>query len=454
MDVDLRLAMLVFGAISFILWRRLGGDIFDRKKIEDLLLNFVFLITSVGTVVLFVSVLARIDPTPSIRYVAYAIGLRQLLSFEHAIPDDIASNVTVQDIDRIDTDGDGFPEWVVFYRFDKQGVLPGINENNLSPVQIAVYDNDRGNPPVVFPYILRAPGRDYLSEGITKLYLAPVTIDRNGPDGGDLDEIVVEGRDAQNVVTSLAMFRFQQNSERWDFPRDAPARYQPIGLFRAGDGISFDSVTKRVTTIDRSSYERSQMVVRSIYELNPATNSYLDSYNSTELAAPVVSTLDFVAGTPSDILESAYPEKIVLGFLASLCGGSGDGLCRNSVANAPTDFLQMDSDAYYNYVNGEHNYFGIPSATVADIFISNLRYYPEVETDPDLLQTGRGRDVVTGEESRYGVVDVTFSVAGSSTSEVRRFELNRIKSQWKIYRLAQGDLPPLGSVAETATTSQ
>ena len=68
--------------------------------------------------------------------------------------------------------------------------------------------------------------RDYLGEGGVAIELENVTSDENGPQGEDLAELLTKG------INELGIFRFRQNSEFWDFPRDAPPRYQSIGFFR------------------------------------------------------------------------------------------------------------------------------------------------------------------------------------------------------------------------------
>jgi hypothetical protein len=40
--------------------------------------------------------------------------------------------------------------------------------------------------------------------------------------------------------------------------------------------------------------------------------------------------------------------------------------------------------------------------------VKALQYFPQIETDPDLLTTGGGRDVVTGEQAQANAVDVVF----------------------------------------------
>jgi hypothetical protein len=132
-----------------------------------------------------------------------------------------------------------------------------------SPIMGAVYDNDRGNPPVIFPYQLRAPDRNYLSEQQTfgpTLTVQDLALDRSGVNSANVPEVIVQDGN------ELTIFRFRENSAAWDFPRDTPPRYQAIGFFR-GNAVSLDEETKQVTVIDRDGYERSQLALRSVYDL-------------------------------------------------------------------------------------------------------------------------------------------------------------------------------------------
>jgi hypothetical protein len=101
----------------------------------------------------------------------------------------------------------------------------------------------------------------------------------------------------------------------------------------------------------------------------------------------------------------------------------------------------LAGDALREYNNGNPGYFGLPAFdSLQNIAISNLRYYPRLETDPDLLETGSGRDVVTGEEPRLNIVDV--SLVFDNRIEALRYEMGQVEGQWKIIRRA-GGLAPL-----------
>ncbi|MEM7345741.1 MAG: hypothetical protein AAF485_15970 [Chloroflexota bacterium] len=439
LSLDARIVLFLFFAfvtgVLFILRR---GSVLSFGDIIQIVLDFLLVPSALITVGLFVGVITRTDPMPLIRQAGYQIGLQQLVSFSNAIPANLDETLAVQSVERLDTDGDGFREWVVYYQFDLQ--------SGRDPIEVVIYDNDRGNPPVIFPYALRAPDRNYLGEGVAFVSLDDITEDSNGPNGEDLSEILVEG------PTELTMFRFRQNSAEWDFPRDAPARYEPIGFFRGNGGVEFDRSTKEVSVIDRNGFERSQLAIRSIYGINPATETYLDSFDASRIAAPIISTIDFYQGPPSDINNTAFPEKVVLAFYASTCGDTNKTLCNNADEGwSPSQFLASNSDAFTEYNNGNAAYFGLPSfAGVQTLSVTHLRYYPQLETDQDLLVSGGGRDVVTGEEAQFNIVDIYF-VANGNPLQTARFEMGLVNGQWKIIRGLSLDLPELGAATQIST---
>jgi hypothetical protein len=409
---ELRIAFLVLLFLTGILLLiRTRGALLGALNIGQVFLDFLIVPLALGTALTFLMIIFRIDPLPIIRTMAYHLSFQQNVSFAAAIPPHLENNMEIEDVRKMDPDGDDFSEWVVAYRYDERG--------DEGPIHVAVFDNDRGNPPVLFPYVLRPPDRDYLSETTVSYELLPVTEDENGPYDEDLDELLVRGG------KELGIFRFNQNSEIWDFPRDAPPRYEAIGFFRGDGGISFDEETKQVTVLDRGGYDRSQLVARSVYALNPVTNTYWDQfYGPTELdrqlAAPVFTTIEFFGGPPQDLLDAFYPEKIVLAFYIL---GSGENWDRS-------DLVAGDAAAEYN--NGKTKFFGLPSlGSTPQIAVTHLEYYPSLETDPDLLVTGGGRDVVTGEEAQQDVVDVTF-VVGDTPLQTIRYKMEKIEGRWKI----------------------
>lgn len=443
MALDLRIVFLFLLFLTLILFAlRQQQPAITFNDLRLIVLDFLFLPVALGTVLIFAFLITRTDPFPYLRQLAYELSLRQNVNFQEAIPERLENYLSVHNVQKIDTDGDGFDEWVVAYKYELQ--------SNHSPIQVIVYDNDRGDPPVLFPYQLRVPNRTYLAEepAALSITLEQVTENRIGPDNMDLPEILVADRNR------LSIFRFDENSAEWDFPRDAPPRYQAIGFFQGNVGqaidvraVTLDDLTKNVTVRDRNGFERSQLMVRSVYGFNPATNSYWHSLAplgsdqplNPVLAAPIVSTIDFFSGPPADILNTTYPEKIVLAFYTAQCGEVDDTLCLNNVEWDPTDFLAMDALQEYN--NNNADYFGLPFlGEVPNISVNVLRYYPQLETDADLLVTGQGRDVVTGEEPRFNLVDIGLVVGGSVRA--LRYEMGVVDGLWKIVRRV-GELDPV-----------
>jgi hypothetical protein len=452
----LRVAFLIALIATIIIYLLVVGP--PPIHLSQALGTNLILIGGAATAILFVVLLFRLNPFPYIRSGAETMGLGQLVNFDTAfdsgLPDAVSENIGVVSVERADTDADGFEEWVVFYLFDKRA--------GSSPIHGAVYDNDRGNPPVIFPYQLQAPDRNYLSEQQIfgpALTVQALATDRNGRDGADVPELIVQGGD------ELTVFRFQENSQPWDFPRDSPARYQPIGFFRGSGGVTINlnqgsANYGRVTVIDRNGFERSQLAIRSVYGLvvGPDGNqTYLDplpplgGVGGPQVAAPIYSTVDFNPIPPDELFNTPFPEKIVLGFYAATCG-TGDGtLCNedNMAANLlwrpPTaslgDFL--GGEALGAFSSGNSAYFSLPAFSGnSNILVAQLRYYPQMETDPDLLETGGGRDVVTGEQGRTGLVQIAFTINGSARQEACYY-MERVDGLWKIMnRLSQSCTQP------------
>lgn len=437
----LRIAFLVSLVLTIFFYNLQFGSAIGPAWLLETFKRVLVLVGMAATGALFIILLFRIDPMPFIRLNAYYSGLEQLVNFDNALPNNLAKNLAVAKVERLDTDGDGFKEWLVFYQFDKRA--------KSSPVQAAVYDNDRGNPPVIFPYALRAPDRNYLSEESIDISVSvePVAKDTNGPQNSDANEIVIAGKN------ELTIFRLrmplEQQSGEWDFPRDVPSRYEAIGFFRGSGNVKFDKSTKQVIVNDRNGYERSQLAIRSVYALqtDPATGfeTYLDPIqslgdtNPATLAAPIISTIDFFPTPPDDVINTPFPEKIVLAFYTSTCAGPNNTLCNSYNATWETQkFLTGDALAAAQTNNA--GFFGLPSLTGNEnISVSQLRYYPQLETDPDRLESGAGRDVVTGEQAQEGLVEIAFTVNGSALQNLR-YNIKLVGTpegaQWKILSLA------------------
>lgn len=410
--MDLRLLFVVFLAITIFIFTIRKGPALSWQDMWIIFLDFLLVPVAIGTFVFFTLLITRTDPMRLLLEISATISGRFNVSFLDAIPPDLQDSLEVLSVNRYDTDGDDFSEWVVFYQFDL--------DSGRNPVQGVIYDNDRGNPPVIFPYQLRAPDRDYLSEGGVSLNLTQIPVD-----GGGSAEILVYGS------RELSIFRFEENSETWEPPRDDPPRYQAIGFFRGTEGVSRNQ--DRVTVRNRDEFERSQLVRRTIYEYQPDTESYFDS-TLVNLAPPVLETVDFLSSPPDDVFDTAFPEKVVLAFYASTCGGVDDSLCRHANAEWDSrDFLAPDDDqgqdsALREFQNGNAAYFGLRSLSSSqNITVRKLRYYPQVEratTQPEY----------TGAEPQGNCVEIQLGNPIVGQPDTLAFRMRFINGEWKIER--------------------
>jgi len=438
---QLGFVFLIFLGISALLyWLTYGEGIIGFGRLFRALGAALFISAFLATAAIFFILLFRIDPVPYMRQTGYYLGLTQLVYFEDIVPPNLADSLAVVNVQRLDTDGDDYEEWVVHYKYDVAG--------GTSPIKIMVYDNDRGDPPIVFGYSLLAPDREYLGEKTVTLELKQII--NNGQNGAEGPaEIVARGEGN----TELTIFRFNQNSEDWQPPTDDPRRYQPIGSFRGSGGVNLADSGGRVTVKDRNGMERSQLAIRSIYELQES-NTYFESSVSTQLAPPVIQTIDFFNGPPADILNTDFPEKIVLAFYTSTCGSKDGTLCRNRTETAanwkPEDFLlgydpntatdtacsstnAVPSDQKYDacreFQRGIPGYFGLTSLSGnRNILVKNLQYYPQ-------LEQSSSQSSYTGAVPQGNCVVVKLAGSGVvNNGEPPAFQMSFAKGQWKIAR--------------------
>lgn len=406
------LVLLFITAIIFIIR---NGPTLTLGDIRDIFLDFLLVPAAILTAALFFMILFRIDPMNVLLRVSSRLSGQFNVSFLEAIPRDLhvdlQDSLKVLSVNRYDTDGDEFSEWVVFYQFDV--------DSSRNPVQGVVYDNDRGNPPVIFPYQLRVPDRDYLSEGSVSLSLTQIPVDGEGP-----QEILVQGN------RELSIFRFEENSKAWEPPRDDPPRYKAIGFFRGTEGVRIDQ--DRVTVRNRDEFERSQLVRRTIYEYQPEYESYFISLDPPVLAQPVMETVDFLSSPPQDVFDTAFPEKVVLAFYASTCGGVDDSLCRHADAGWDSrDFLARDTDptrdsAFREFQNGNAAYFGLRSLNSSqDVVVRILRYYPQEERD-------NAQPVYTGEEPLGNCVEIQLGNPIEDQRDTLAYRMRFVNGEWKI----------------------
>jgi hypothetical protein len=378
-----------------------------RAAISQMLTGTFILFLGLTLVALLVIAITGINLDPTIRQAAVALTRHRLVDFYTLLP----KKDRVQNVQYVETDGDGNKEWVVFYQFD---LIDG-----RSPYAGVVYDYDRGEPPVLFPYRLLPPDRDYLSEGIVRLDLEDiVTLGETQP----VKEMFIYGH-AGGLDIDLTIFRYVPNSLPWEFPRDEPRAYQVIGNFRGDGGVSFDLKTKRVTVRNRAGYDRSQLAVETVYALDEARGTYMSLANSEQLGAPVSSKVVFAFGMPPDILDTPYPEKLVLGFYQMLA--------EKQPTIEPSEFLTGEALIQYNQDNLAYFGFGNVTGKVNQVSITQLNYAPEVEQiNPSIT--------VLGEEPRFLIVSVDFEAqVGASftqTTQPIQWVTTLVNGKWRIDR--------------------
>jgi hypothetical protein len=381
--------------------------------------TLVFLLGLVALGALLIAI-TRFNFEPYLRQLSVVQTQHQLIDLYTVLPQQ--HKVKVQSVSYDDVDGDGLNEWIVFYQFDLA--------DGRSPTAGAVYDADRGDPPAIFPYRLVPPDRDYLSEGGVYYQLSDIV---NVGETRPIPELLVYGASG-GEVTDLTIFRLIPNSLPWESPRDEPRRYQPVGAFRGDGGVTYDPAAKTVTVISRA-YDRSQLAVKTVYALDEARATYMSLFDPRQLAAPVSSRVAFAFGMPADILDSPYPEKLLLGFYTM----SGE----SQPAVAPRMFLAGEALLKYNQNDlayfGFGNVSGVSWPAVSDMNVTELKYAPQVETASPSAGTPCPEPCIQpGPEARYLIASVTFDarVAGTAlrTPAPVSWVMVLTNGKWKIDR--------------------
>ncbi|MEJ2558792.1 MAG: hypothetical protein P8186_21770 [Anaerolineae bacterium] len=126
---------------------------------------------------------------------------------------------------------------------------------------------------------------------------------------------------------------------------------------------------------------------------------------------------------PPDILDTPYPEKLVLGFY--------EMLAQRQPAIEPSQFLTGQALIEYNRGNLAYFGFGNLTGNVDQVSITQLSYAPEVEQiNPSIT--------VLGEEPRFLVVSVDFEAqAGASftqTTQPIQWVTTLVNGKWRIDR--------------------
>ncbi len=251
---------------------------------------------------------------------------------------------------RLDLDGDGEMERVMFYRYDVVG--------GRAPFGAIVLDLNNCRPRGIDTYELLAIDQDYLSEWNIDIEL------RDIPSVGGQQEVLVWGKTADNIRTELAVFQWYDYSQPCSPPAPGQRGYWNLGFFRGTGGIQIEG--PRVRVKDRA-FERSQLAVTRVYE--PVNGSYRQS-PAGPMLDPVSKAVEFTFTPPTPVPQTYYPEKSVLAFYLAI------GL---NTAEA-REYLSPEAAA--RYLDGDYGRdVAEPGQLTSMAEVKEIAYYPDAEKE-------------------------------------------------------------------------
>jgi hypothetical protein len=216
---------------------------------------------------------------------------------------------TVDQTERLNVDGVGEKEWLVFYHID---LVEGNPEGSPTTAAVyrPVYNEDKRVPPQLVPALLWLPNQGYLC-----LYTCEADMEEaiSGDPGGE--ELVI--RDKRNDDTvGLAIFRWSKDLmiESGAGKEPVAGGFVPLGHFR-GDSITLE---KDKVVVIRKHHDRSDLAAQETYR--PESGRYYHQEvrhvdaPPAELRSPQEAEIIFAAGPPEKPVEVKLPEKLVLAF--------------------------------------------------------------------------------------------------------------------------------------------
>lgn len=284
-----------------------------------------------------------------------------------------SQELSIENTQRLNLDHDSDNEWMVLYRYDETQ-----NGWGNTPVQGIVYDAAPCEPPLIHNLLLPFPNNDYLGEG------------RNNVDGrmivSDLDRLKTsDPNEAPNElliydrgpVETLSIYRLNdQEQNPCKGPDPDKRKFNLHGFFRANGFIDWEEPTDTepltIRTYERTSYERSQLAIRSTYK--PISNTSTN-HNETFIVpgtertiAPIERSIDFLYGQPASPQDSPYPEKSVAAFYLSL--GQDNERARSFLHNPPDEATFEDTSEKWG--------LEIPPSQIQKVLIYSITYEPDI----------------------------------------------------------------------------
>jgi hypothetical protein len=262
-----------------------------------------------------------------------------------------------QGVQLLDADGDGKDEWIVFYKFD---LVEDATGRKFSPIGAAVYNDDHGDPPVVFPYELYPPDQVYLGEQNAVAEVRDLITTNEGP------ELLVSNFAEEGLVVDLSVFHWydQDKGDLSKNPAEGRQGYEGLGSFHGSGGITFAG--SRVIVKERTQ-ERSQLSVKSIYDVREG--SYFQP-GGRELWLPVEKSVEFTFGVPEDVAQSPYPEKAVLAFYLAL--GQNNPLAQTYLSEASGLKNAVGSGSFGTAASGDQ---------IQKVLVKRIIYTPDREKE-------------------------------------------------------------------------
>jgi len=299
--------------------------------------------------------LTHIDVDPAKVQIAKWLTKDRMIDLQEIAP----GIQTIRHVFRMDTDGDKFREWVVFYSYDEVSKGRG-------PYGAAVYDVDRCRPPAIVSYELRPYDYNYVTENLDLKWAAgPQMTDINGD---SRQELVI------HIGNDLSVFRWYDHTQNCTVQGPGQQGYDLLGTFRGTGGVN-PTGGGRVQVLDRGFFDRSQIAIRRVYAPGDTTGSYLQPGDG--LYPPKETSLAFTFGQPITITDLYYPEKAVLAFYLNL--GQNDKAAQGYLSDMAKKKYNIKTDPFGLYSAAD----GVARARdkLTRVLVWEIRYIPNIDRE-------------------------------------------------------------------------